>query len=41
MDRKMNVGLLNVQQRLKIAYPESIFSIESKLGEGTTVRIDI
>ncbi|MGL1890689.1 MAG: histidine kinase [Spirochaetaceae bacterium] len=41
MDRKMNVGLLNVGQRLKIVYPESIFSINSKLGEGTTVRIDI
>ena len=41
MDRKMNVGLMNVQQRLKIAYGEIIFSIESKIGEGTTVRIEI
>ncbi len=41
MDRKMNVGLLNVGQRLKIVYPESIFVVESIKGEGTTVRIDI
>jgi len=41
MDRKMNVGLLNVQQRLKIAYPESIFSIESKINGGTVIRIEI
>lgn len=41
MDRKMNVGLLNVQQRLKISYPESIFSIKSKPGEGAEVKIEI
>lgn len=41
MNRKMNVGLLNVQQRLKIVYPESIFSIESKINDGTVIRIEI
>lgn len=41
MDRKMNVGLLNVSQRLKIAFPESIFEITSKLGHGTEIRIEI
>ncbi len=41
MDRKMNVGLLNVGQRLKIVYPESIFNINSKPGKGTTVKIEI
>jgi len=41
MDKKMNVGILNVQQRLKIAYPESIFSIKSKPGRGTELRIII
>ena len=41
MDKTMNVGLMNVQQRLKIAYPESVFSISSKEGEGTIVRIQI
>ncbi|MDA3810396.1 MAG: histidine kinase [Spirochaetaceae bacterium] len=41
MDRKMNIGLLNVQQRLKIAFPESTFFIESQKNEGTTVRIEI
>ncbi len=41
MDRKMNIGLLNVQQRLKIAYPESIFNIASRPGEGTVVKIEI
>lgn len=41
MDRKMNVGLLNVGQRLKIVYPDSIFSIKSQINKGTTVRIEI
>jgi len=41
MDSKMNVGLLNVQQRLKIAYPESIFSMKSEPGKGAEVEIQI
>ena len=41
MDRRMNVGLLNVQQRLKIAFPESLFQITSKPGKGTEVKIEI
>ncbi|MDC7233189.1 MAG: histidine kinase [Spirochaetales bacterium] len=41
MERMMNVGLLNVQQRLKIAYPEALFEIESAPGKGTKIRIEI
>lgn len=41
MDKKSNVGLMNVQQRLKIAFPESVFQMESTIGEGTTVRISL
>jgi two-component system sensor histidine kinase YesM len=41
MERCMNVGLLNVQQRLKIAFPNSSFSILSRKNEGTIVRIEI
>ncbi|MBN2659563.1 MAG: histidine kinase [Spirochaetales bacterium] len=41
MDKKSNIGLINVQQRLKIAFPESVFQMESAIGEGTVVRISL
>lgn len=41
MDNKMNTGLLNVSQRLKIAFPHSVFEITSRPGEGAEVRISL
>lgn len=36
-----SIGLSNVKERLKMVYPQSVFSIESKEGVGTTVTIQI
>jgi two-component system, sensor histidine kinase YesM len=39
--KKSSIGISNVQERLKMAFPTSIFLIESKIGSGTTVNIKI
>lgn len=36
-----SVGLANVKERLSISFPDSVFSIDSTIGEGTTVKIEI
>ena len=33
------IGLKNIRERLKIAYEENVFMIESRLGEGTKISI--
>lgn len=33
------IGLTNIRERLKIAYEENVFLIESRLGEGTKISI--
>ncbi|WP_094548503.1 cache domain-containing sensor histidine kinase [Petroclostridium xylanilyticum] len=38
---KPNIGLSNVQERLKMAYQDAIFEIESQIGSGTHVVITI
>jgi len=41
INNQQSIGLSNVKERLKMAYPKSIFSIESKEGVGTKVVIQI
>jgi two-component system, sensor histidine kinase YesM len=41
MKNDKSIGISNVRERLKMAYPESIFSIESQEGSGTLVTIQI
>ncbi len=36
-----SVGLANVKERLAFSYPEAVFTIASKVGEGTVVKIEI
>ena len=36
-----SVGLANVKERLTFSYPSAVFSIASKIGEGTVVKIEI
>lgn len=40
-NHKKSVGLFNVEERLKITYSHSTMKIESKIGEGTSVIIEI
>lgn len=41
LDEQVNVGIMNVEERLKLTYPKSQLSITSKQGEGTVVKIEI
>ncbi len=41
LDKKSNVGLMNVRQRIQIAFPDSSFKIDSRPGEGTSVELKI
>ena len=41
IEKKLNIGLSNVRQRIQIAYPGSVFSIDSEPGKGTRVEIRI
>lgn len=41
INEKKNIGLSNVRERLIMAYSEAGFSLSSRLGEGTTVIIEI
>lgn len=41
LENENSVGLTNVKERLIFAYPTSTFTIESKVGEGTAVKIEI
>ncbi len=36
-----SVGLANVKERLSFSYPSAVFSIDSRIGEGTVVKIEI
>lgn len=40
-ENEKSVGLANVRERLSFAYPLSVFTIESKPGDGTVVKIEI
>ncbi len=41
IEKKSNIGLLNVRQRMQIAFPNSIFLIDSEPGKGTKVELKI
>ena len=41
IEKKSNIGLINVRQRLQIAFPNSSFGIESSPGKGTRVELKI
>ncbi len=41
LDEQSNVGIMNVEERLKLTFPESVLTITSKPGEGTVVTIEI
>ena len=41
LSERSNIGILNVEKRLKLTFPESVFIIKSKPGEGTVVKIEI
>ena len=41
LDSKSNIGLINVRQRVLIAFPDSSFSIKSTRGIGTEVELKI
>ena len=41
LDKNMNVGILNVRQRIQIAFPDSSFNISSTPGSGTRVELKI
>ena len=41
LDEHSNVGIMNVEERLKLIFPESVLLITSKPGEGTVVKIEI
>ena len=40
-DGKVGIGLGNINRRIKAMYPDSCLSIDSVLGEGTTITISI
>jgi sensor histidine kinase YesM len=41
LKERSNVGIMNVEERLKLTFPESVLTITSKPGEGTVVKIEI
>ena len=41
LDRKVNIGLANVRQRIEIAFPNGSFRIQSSPGVGTVIEINI
>ena len=41
IEDKSNIGLLNVKQRIQIAFPDSSFQLESSIGDGTRIEINI
>ena len=40
-EKKVNIGLSNVRQRLQIAFPDGSFGLESKPGAGTRIELKI
>ena len=41
LKERSNIGIMNVEERLKLTFPESVLTITSKPGEGTVVKIEI
>lgn len=41
MDNKTNIGLMNVRQRMQIAFPDSQFELRSIPGKGTIIELKI
>ncbi|MDC7125985.1 MAG: sensor histidine kinase, partial [Spirochaetales bacterium] len=41
IEKKSNIGIGNVTERLRINWPQSSFTIDSHIGEGTKVVIEI
>ncbi|XEC94666.1 sensor histidine kinase [Paenibacillus tarimensis] len=40
-EKRNSIGLKNVEERLRIAYPNAVFSLRSAAGEGTSITIEI
>ena len=41
LKEQSNVGIMNVEERLKLTFPESVLTFSSKPGKGTVVKIEI
>lgn len=41
IDKKSNIGLTNVRQRMRIVFPDSSFRIESSEGKGTRIELKL
>lgn len=41
LNEHSNIGIMNVEERLKLTFPEAVLAITGNPGEGTTVKIEI